>query len=119
VSVVSFAVRHQFGMSVMLAAILLAGCADPEPRPAGVSRNVLFAVTGLYPKSFEITASAPRSFDREKLKSAWQKKALMVANGRHFNSSALVVHDNEMIAYGYINVPVQSRSVTGTITLTD
>lgn len=117
-SVVSSVVWHRVSIAVG-AVFLLTGCADAEPRPAGVSRQVMFAVTALYPKSFEITAAAPRSFSREELKNAWQKKALMVANGRHFKSSELVVHDNETIVYGYVNMPVQNRSVSGTITLTD
>jgi hypothetical protein len=118
VSVVSSVVWHRVSIAIG-AVVLLTGCADAEPRPAGVSRQVMFAVTALYPKSFEITAGAARSFSREELKNAWQKKALMVAKGQHFKSSELVIHDNETIAYGYVNVLVQSRSVTGTITLTD
>jgi hypothetical protein len=118
VNAVSSIVWHRVNIAIG-AVVLLTGCANQEPRPAGVSRQVMFAVTSLYPKSFEITAAAPRSFSREELKNAWQKKALMVANGRHFKSSELVVHDNETIVYGYVNVPVQNRSVSGTITVTN
>ena len=76
----------------------------------------------LYPKSFEITAYSLRSiyghFGVEELKEAWRKKALMVANGRKFKASPLVSHDNETVPYGAY-FPIQSRSVTGTITLTN
>lgn len=112
-------VGHRLGIAIGLV-VLLTGCATSEPRPAGIPRNVGFAVTPLYPKSFEITAAGPRSVSREELKGAWQKKAVMVANGRRFKSSELVVHDNETIPYGYyVSMPLQNRSVTGTITLTD
>lgn len=102
----------------MAASLLLLGCAVAEPRPAGVSRRVLFFVAPVYPKSFEISAAGPRSFSAEKLKEAWQAKARLVANGRRFKTSALVVHDNESVAYGG-SWPHQSRSVTGTITLSE
>jgi hypothetical protein len=94
-----------------------------EPRPPGVSRFIGFSVQPVYPKSYDIVAFAQHSiwghFKIEELKDAWQKKAVMVANGRKFKVSKLVVHDNETIAYGYVNVPVQNRSVSGTITLTN
>jgi hypothetical protein len=89
-----------------------------EPRPAGVSRRVVFSVQPLYPKSFEIIAGGPRSLTTEQLKEAWQKKAQLVANGHRFKTSPLVAHDNESIAYGTY-LPARNRSVTGTITLTD
>jgi hypothetical protein len=76
----------------------------------------MFSVTPLYPNSFEITAGGSRLRDAEELRAAWQKKAKLVANGHHFKSSALVVHDNES---DYGGGPILSRSVTGTITLTD
>jgi predicted transcriptional regulator YheO len=81
-----------------------------------VGRGIQFSVTPLYPKSFEITAGGSRLRDAEELKAAWQKKATLVANGRHFKSSSLVVRDNESDYGGGL---VLSRSVTGTITLTD
>ncbi len=103
------------------AVILLAGCAAPEPRPAGISRFISFTVSPFYPRSFEITAVSYRSVyghsGVEELKEAWRKKALLVANGKKFKASSLVVHDNESVPYG--SWGVQTRSVTGTITLTD
>jgi hypothetical protein len=41
----------------------------------------------------------------------------MVANGKKFKVSKLVVHDSEVDTAG--NLPLKSRSVSGTITLTD
>jgi hypothetical protein len=104
---------------VALAACLIGlDCAAAEPRPAGVSWRVGFSVQPVYPKSFEISAGGPRSLSAEELKEAWRKKALLVANGRRFKASPLVVHDNESIGYGTY-WPMRFRSVTGTITLTD
>ena len=102
----------------MAACLLALDCAAAEPRPAGVSWRVEFSVQPVYPKSFEISAGGPRSLTAEKLKEAWQKKALLVANGHRFKTSPLVVHDNESIAYGTY-WPMRFRSVTGTITLTN
>jgi hypothetical protein len=107
-----------FGLAVMAASLLFLGCAVAEPGPAGVSRRIAFSVVPVYPKSFEITAGGPRSLGPDKLKEAWQKKAMLVANGRRFKTSPLVVHDNESVTYGTY-WPLRSRSVTGTITLTD
>lgn len=103
-----------------LAFVFLTGCETPESRPAGVSRFISFSVTPLYPKGYEIVAVSMHSifvhFSFEELKTAWQKKALLIANGRRFKASPLVAHGNESDIEG---VPSQSRSVTGTITLTD
>jgi len=110
--------RFCFGIAPIVASLLFLGCAAAEPRPAGVSRRVAFFVGPVYPKSFEITAVGPRSLTAEQLKEAWQKKSMLVANGRRFKTSSLVVHDNEAVVYGSY-WPRQSRSVTGTITLTD
>lgn len=92
-----------------------------DPRPTGVSRFISFSVQPVYPKSYDIAAVAQYSFfghfKIEELKDAWQKKALMVANGRKFKISKLVVHDNET-DYGS-GWPIKFRSVSGTITLTD
>jgi hypothetical protein len=104
-----------FGFVVLMAGLLLFGCAAAEPRPSGVSWRTTFFVLPVYPKSFEITAVGPRSLSQEKLKEAWQKKAKLVASGRRFKTGPLVVHENETVPYG--SWPMQSRSVTGTITL--
>jgi hypothetical protein len=92
-----------------------------EPRPAGVSRFIGFSVQPVYPKSYDIVAFATHSIlghcSTDELKDAWQKKAVMVANGRKFKISKLTMHDSES---DYENGwPVKSRSVSGTITLTD
>jgi hypothetical protein len=105
------------GLVVLMAGLLLFGCAAAEPRPSGVSWRVTFFVLSVYPKSFEITAVGPRSLPREELKEAWLKKAKLVANGRRFKTAPLVIHENETVASG--TWPIQSRSVTGTITLLD
>ena len=98
--------------------VSVSGCETVGPRPAGVSRFVLFSVTPLYPKSYEIVASSLHSiyghFGVEELKAAWQKKALLVANGRKFRASPFVVHDGETDAGGW---PSKARSVSSTITL--
>jgi hypothetical protein len=107
-----------FGIAAMVASLLVLDCAAAEPRPPGVSWRVVFSVQPVYPKSLEISAGGPRSLTAEELKEAWQKKAVLVANGHRFKTSPLVVHDNEAIAYGTY-LPMRSRSVTGTITLTD
>jgi hypothetical protein len=112
------AAHFWFGAVVSMAGFLLFGCATAEPRPPGVSSRVTFSVLPVYPKSFEITAVGPRSISREQLKEAWQKKAQVVAGDRRFKTAPLVVHDNEAIAYG-VYWPMQSRSMTGTITLLD
>jgi hypothetical protein len=112
--------RHpQVFLSLVTSAItivLVTGCAPVEPRPAGVGRGISFSVTPLYPRSFDITAAGSRLRDTNELKEAWHKKALLVANGHHFKSSPLVMHNNES---DYGGGPMLSRSVTGTITLTD
>lgn len=90
-----------------------------SPAHRGVSRFIRFEVQAVYPKSYDIIAFAQRSFlghfNIEELKSAWQKKAAMIANGRKFKVTKLVVHDNET-DYG-AGWPMKSRSVSGTITL--
>ena len=116
--------KFVFFIAVITAVLVLPNLAIAgEPRPAGVSRFISFSVQPVYPKSYDIAAVAQHSFfghfKIEELKDAWQKKAVMVANGKKFKISKLVVHDNETIAYGYVNVPIQYRSVSGTITLTD
>ena len=103
-----------------LAFVFATGCETPEPRPTGVSRFISFSVTPLYPKSYEIVAGSMHSIyghsSAEELKAAWQKKALLIAHGRKFKTSPLVVHENETDIGG---APSKSRSVTGTITLTN
>ena len=105
------------GAAVLMAGFLLFGCAAAEPRPPGVSWRITFFVLPVYPKSFEITAVGPLSVAREKLEEAWQKKAKLVASGRRFKTSPLVVHDNETDLGTHW--PVRSRGMTGTITLLD
>ena len=106
--------------STVAAILIFARCAAAEPRPAGVSRFIHFTVTAVYPKSFDIIASVQWSiyghFGIAELKEAWRKKALQLANGRKFKSSALVVHDGEDSTGGWA---IGFRSVSGTITLTD
>ena len=106
--------------STVAAILIFARCAAAEPRPAGVSRFIHFTVTAVYPKSFDIIASVQWSiyghFGLAELKEAWRKKALQLANGRKFKSSALVVHDGEDSTGGWA---IGFRSVSGTITLTD
>ena len=98
-------------------ALYLAGCGTPEPRPTGVGRGISFSVTPLFPRSFEITAAGSRLRDANELQEAWRKKALMVANGHQFKvTTSPVVHNNESDFGGG---PVLTRSVTGTIALTD
>jgi hypothetical protein len=106
------------GGAAIAASLLFLGCAVAEPRPAGISRRIAFSVVPVYPKSFEITAGGPRSLTAEEIKEAWRQKALLVANGKRFKTSPLVVHDTESIAYGTY-WPARFRTVTGTITLTD
>ena len=107
-----------FGIAAIAASFVALNCAAKEPRIPGVSWRVVFSVQPVYPKSFEISAGGPRSLTAEQLKEAWRKKALVVANGHRFKSSALVVHDNESISPGTY-WPMRFRTVTGTITLTD
>lgn len=92
-----------------------------EPRPQGVSRFIGFTVDPVYPKSYDIAAVAQHSIwghcSVEELKTAWQKKAVMVAKGHKFKVTKLVVHDAEDdLAVGW---PMKTRSVSGTITLTN
>ena len=95
----------------------LIGCTEPESRPEGVGRGIMFSVTPLYPHSFEITAGGSRLRDAQELKEAWQKKAVMVAKGQRFRiTSSPVVHNNESDSGGS---PILTRSVTGTIALLD
>ena len=107
-------------LAVITAILVLSGCQTAEPRPAGVSRFISLSVSPVYPKSFDITAAADRSFyghfSVEELKEAWRKKAAEVAKGRKFKIASLVVHDNETDIGGW---PTKSRSVSGTITLID
>ena len=100
--------------------VLPTWAAAGEPRPSGVSRFISFSVQPVYPNSYDIAAVAQHSmfghFNIAELKDAWQKKAVMVANGRKFKVSKLVVHDNESdYASGW---PIKFRSVSGTITVT-
>jgi hypothetical protein len=104
-----------FGIVAIAASFLALNCPAKEPRIPGVSWRVLFSVQPVYPKSFEISAGGPRSLTAEELKEAWRKKALLVAKGRRFRASPLVVHDTETV----VSWPIRFRSVTGTITLTD
>ena len=99
---------------------LLAGCATVEPRPEGVSRGILFFVTPVYPRSFDIIVTGTRRHDAAELRDAWQKKAAMVASGRRFKASELVVRDTEFIPHGYgVTLPIQRRTVSGSVTLLD
>jgi hypothetical protein len=93
----------------------MAACTEVESRPAGVGRGINFQVTPLYPKSFEIVAFGSRLRDIEELKEAWNKKATMVAKGRRFTATPLVMHNSE----SDYRSPLLMRSVTGTITLKD
>jgi hypothetical protein len=115
--------RKLFLFVVLISAIVILPnlATASEPRPAGVSRFIGFEVQPVYPKSFDIVAFAMHSIwghcSVEELKDAWQKKAVLVANGKKFKASKLVMHDSESdYASGW---PVKARSVSGTITLTD
>ena len=108
------------GLSIAVLALPNSASAG-EPRPPGVSRFIGFQVDPVYPKSYDIAAVALHSVwghcSVEELKAAWQKKAVMVANGRKFRVVKLVVHDSEDdLAVGW---PMKTRSVSGTITLTN
>lgn len=106
------------GAVLFIAALFcLTSCVAQEPRPAGVSRSIMFFVTPLYPHSFEITAHGSRGTSAEVLKDAWRKKAQMTAAGHRFKATELVVHDSETVPSG--GWPIQRRIVTGTITLLD
>ncbi len=106
--------------AALCAALLLAGCVTAEPRPDGVSRSIVFAVTPVYPRSFDIVAAGPRRRQPSELRDAWHKKAQMVANGRRFKASPLIVRDTEFIPSGYSPaLPIQQRTVSGTITLAE
>ncbi len=101
-------------------ALLLTGCVTLEPRPAGISRSIFYSVTPVYPRSFDIVAAGPRRREAAELRDAWQAKAAMVANGRRFKASPLVVRDTEYIPSGYgAALPIQRRTVTGTMTLVE
>jgi hypothetical protein len=103
---------------ILLAAfalLALTECTPVEPRPTGVGRGINFSVTPLYPKSFEITAFGSRLRDADELKEAWSRKAFLVANGRRFTATPLVVHNSE----SDYRSPLLFRSVTATITLKD
>lgn len=65
-------------------------CAAFQPRPDGVSWQVVYSVAPIYPKSFEIAAGGPLSLSTEELKDAWNKKAMRVANGRRYEASPLI-----------------------------
>lgn len=110
--------RNGVAFAVVGGIFLLAitGCVPAEPRPAGVGRGISFTVTPLYPKSFEIVAFGSRLRDADELTAAWHKKAVLVAKGHRFKESELVAHKQESDLGG---TPILSRSVTGTITLTD
>lgn len=106
--------------AAIVALSFLASCQTAEPRPAGVGRGISFAVTPLYPHSFEITAGGSRLRDEQELREAWQKKAVMVAGGHKFKiTKPPVMHNNESDYGGIYGVPQLTRSVTGTITLLD
>ena len=115
--------RYKFYLATGAAVVglsFLASCKEPEPRPEGVGRGISFAVTALYPHSFEITAGGSRLRDEHELREAWQKKAVMVAKGHRFKiTSPPVMHNNESDYSGGYGVPVLTRSVTGTIALLD
>lgn len=92
-----------------------------EARPPGVSRFIGFTVAPVYPKSYDIVAFAQHSVfghcSVQELKTAWEKKAAMVASGKKFKVTKLVMHDAEDdLAIGW---PMKTRSVSGTITLTN
>ncbi len=108
---------HLSNIALAATLLFLPGCVAPEPKPAGVGRGINFFVTPLYPRSFEIVAGGSRLRDAQELMDAWHKKAVMVADGHHFKiTTAPVVHDNES---DQGRAPMLTRSVTGTITLTD
>ena len=61
-----------------------------------------------------------RRRDAAELRDAWHAKAAMVANGRRFKTSALVIRDTEFIPSGYgAALPIQRRTVSGTVTLAE
>ena len=95
----------------------LTSCVAQEPRPPGVPRSIIFFVTPLYPRSYEITANGSRRTSPELLKEAWHKKAQMAAGGHRFKATELVVHDTETVPPG--SWPIRQRTVTGTISLLD
>jgi len=105
--------------AALIILVLLPGCAAKD-HPAGVSRFVSYTVNPVFPKSYEITASAQLSawghYEVAELKDAWEKKAVEVAKGRKFKGSSLVVHTSETDEGGGI---IKSRSVSGIITLTE
>lgn len=101
----------------VLAFCLTSNALAGEARPPGVSWRIVFNVTPLYPRSFEISATGPRSFSAAKLREAWEKKAQMVVHGRRYKASPFVIHDNEtdfQMAW-----PYRTRSITATITPLD
>ena len=107
--------------AAIVALSFLTSCATPEPKPAGVGRGISFSVTPLYPHSFDITAFGSRLRDAQELKDAWQKKAVMLAQGHRFKiTSPPVVHNDESdYAGGIYGGPQLTRSVSGTIAVTD
>lgn len=106
----------------LAAVVVLAGCAAPSNHPPGVPANIAFRVQPVYPRSFDVTATASRATTQAALEEAWRKKAAQLAAGRRYQSSPLHGRGTETITSlytGYANIPMvnQSRSVSGTVTL--
>ena len=113
-SVWSNAIKY---LALCLALTAWLGCTAVD-RPAGVSRGITFSVTPLYPNGYDLVASGGRDFAAAILKDAWSKKAAQLTAGRKYKSSALTVHDTEIVPYtGYPTLPERGRSVSGTITI--
>jgi hypothetical protein len=100
---------------VIAAALAMAACAT-EDRVSGVPHGITFAVTPVYPNSYDITASGSRHFSSETMKDSWLKKAAQLAHGRKYKTSGLTVHDNERVTDNpYVPIVVEGRTVSGTL----
>lgn len=109
--------RVIFSALSALTLLTITGCATTD-MPPGVPRGITFSATPLYPNGYEVTAGGTRKFDAPVLKDAWMKKAAQLASGRKYKTSELTVHDTEVIPYSlYPTLPMQGRSVTGTMSL--
>jgi hypothetical protein len=102
---------------VLTASLTLVACATTE-RVSGVPRGITFAVTPVYPNSYDVTASGSRNFSAEIMKDAWLQKAAQLAKGRKYKTSTLTVHDTEVASDNpYVPMMVEGRSVSGTINI--
>ncbi|MDQ2867179.1 MAG: hypothetical protein M3R59_02030 [Verrucomicrobiota bacterium] len=91
----------------------LASCVSTNA-PPGVKSAISFTVAPVYPRSFDITAIAPRYVDETEMREAWQKKAEQVAAGRKFTVSRMTARKTEESASLALG-----RVVTGTMTLAE